>query len=447
MSKMDYFELADALAREIAEGRLKPGDRLPPQRTFAYENSIAASTASRVYAELLRRGLVTGEVGRGTFVSGRQASAKLPNLDIHTGRVDLEFNFPILASQSAMIARSLAGLHRADALEAALRPISAHRLAAASEAAAAFLARGSWAPAPDSFIFAGSGRQCLATAISALAPVGSRIAVEAITYPQVKNLASRFGVQLVPIPVDALGMDPDALDAAHRKGSLSAIYVQPILQNPLGISQPHARQNEIIKVAEKHGLMIIEDNVYSFLADDAPLAALAPERCIVIDSLSKRIAPGLALGFLSVPRPYRDQIAATARAGAWSVSGYGLDAGTRVISDGTAMAITMEKRQDAKLRQGIAAECLAGFEIRADPRAYHLWLILPDGWRSEAFATAAARQGIAVTPSNAFTIVPGHAPNAVRLALALPTLDQLRNALARLASLLRLGPNEAEFIE
>ena len=70
MSKFEYLKLADTVAAEIASGGLKPGDRLPPQRSFAYERKIAVSTASRVYTELLRRGLVVGEVGRGTFVSG-----------------------------------------------------------------------------------------------------------------------------------------------------------------------------------------------------------------------------------------------------------------------------------------------------------------------------------------------------------------------------------------
>src|ERR1700692_1473451 len=70
MSKFEYLKLADAVAVEIASGALKPGDRLPPQRSFAYGRKIAVSTASRVYTELLRRGLVVGEVGRGTFVSG-----------------------------------------------------------------------------------------------------------------------------------------------------------------------------------------------------------------------------------------------------------------------------------------------------------------------------------------------------------------------------------------
>jgi DNA-binding transcriptional regulator YhcF (GntR family) len=78
MSKSEYLKLADTVAAEIADGTLKPGDRLPPQRNFAYERKIAVSTASRVYAELLRRGLVVGEVGRGTFISEWDGPAVLP---------------------------------------------------------------------------------------------------------------------------------------------------------------------------------------------------------------------------------------------------------------------------------------------------------------------------------------------------------------------------------
>ena len=103
-----YTQLADLIAADIAAGRLKPGDRLPPQRTFAYERGIAISTASRVYSELLRRGLAVGEVGRGTFISG-QGQAASPLSEPHAALVDLEFNFPILPEQFDLVARSLAG--------------------------------------------------------------------------------------------------------------------------------------------------------------------------------------------------------------------------------------------------------------------------------------------------------------------------------------------------
>ena len=84
----------------------------------------------------------------------------------------------------------------------------------------------------------------------------------------------------------------------------------------------------------------------------------------------------------------------------------------------------------------MAAECLAGFEIQANPKSYHLWLTLPPHWRSQTFVAAAARRDIALTPSTTFAVSPGHAPNAVRLALARPPIDQLDAALRTLAGML-----------
>src|SRR5712664_2947334 len=102
MSMFEYAKLADAVAAEIASGALKPGDRLPPQRTFAYERKIAVSTASRVYTELLRRGLVVGEVGRGTFISGQARRGVTTLTEPRAARIDLEVNYPQLPNQSAL---------------------------------------------------------------------------------------------------------------------------------------------------------------------------------------------------------------------------------------------------------------------------------------------------------------------------------------------------------
>src|SRR5690349_20005705 len=106
----DFRTIAAALAAEIAEGRLSPGERLPPQREFAYRRGTASSTASRVYAELTRRGLITGEVGRGTYVrSALGEPSGLALADPPAAPVDLELNFPLLPDQGAALAEALAG--------------------------------------------------------------------------------------------------------------------------------------------------------------------------------------------------------------------------------------------------------------------------------------------------------------------------------------------------
>ena len=141
MSKFEYLRLADAVAAEIASGALKPGDRLPPQRSFAYERKIAVSTASRVYTELLRRGLVVGEVGRGTFISGEARRGVAAPTEPRGARIDLEFNYPLLPTQSALIAKSLEGLERPEALEVALRQATSTGTQAARNISADYLSR------------------------------------------------------------------------------------------------------------------------------------------------------------------------------------------------------------------------------------------------------------------------------------------------------------------
>jgi DNA-binding transcriptional MocR family regulator len=437
MSKFEYLRLADAVAAEIADGALKPGDRLPPQRSFAYERKIAVSTASRVYTELLRRGLVVGEVGRGTFISGDARRSISSPPEPQGARIDMEFNYPLVPQQTAMIAKSLQGLERPDALEAALRQPTTTGTQAARQVSAAFLARKDWFPGAGQIVFTANGRQSIAAALAALVQPGGRCGVEALTYPFIKGIAARLGVTLVPLAMDEHGVRPDAVQKAHREAHLAALYLQPTIQNPLGITMPAARRADLLRVVEKLDLTIIEDAVYGFLDEEAaPLAALAPDRCIVLDSLSKKVAPGLALGFVVPPPRLRELIMASVRSGGWTASGYAFAASQRLMGDGTVSELTRLKRIDAVRRQQMAAKLLAGFEMQANPKAYHLWLTLPPHWRSQTFVAAAARRDIALTPSTTFAVAPGHAPNAVRLALGAPTLEQLETALRALSGIM-----------
>jgi DNA-binding transcriptional MocR family regulator len=449
MSKFEYAKLADAVAAEIANGALKPGDRLPPQRTFAYERQIAVSTASRVYTELLRRGLVVGEVGRGTFISGEARRGITAPTEPRGARIDLEFNYPLLPGQSAMIAKSLERLHRPEALEIALRQATSIGTQTARNIAADYLSHQSrdWSPKPEQMVFTANGRQCIAAALAAVVPAGGRCGVEALTYPFVKGIAARLGVTLVPLAMDEHGVRPDAVQKAHREAHLSALYLQPVIQNPLGITMPPARRADLLRIVEKLDLTIIEDMVYGFLDDAPPLAALAPDRCIVLDSLSKKVAPGLSLGFVVPPLRLRENVMASVRSGGWTASGFAFAATQLLMGDGTASELTRLKRIDAQQRQLIAVACLSGFEIQTSPKSYHLWLTLPSHWRSQTFVAAAARRDIALSPSTTFAVSPGHAPNAIRLALAAPKIEQLDAGLRTLSGILKAKEEDFDSTE
>ncbi len=336
-----------------------------------------------------------------------------------------------------MLSASLKRWAASPAFGAALHPMGVAGTSQFREIAAAFLARAGWAPDPSCVLFAGNGRQAIAAALSAVAKQGDRVGIEAVTYPVVKGIAARLGITLVPLPLDNEGLVPDIAAAAHRAKALAAVYLQPSLHSPLGVSMGHARKEKWASLLAKTGLIAIEDGIYSFLApDNRPLAAFAPDRVIFVDSLSKRVSPGLTLGFLVAPPSLVSPLSASLRAGAWSAASFSVAIGAHWMKSGDAVAIMDRKRADAIARQGVARSILADSQLQADPRAFHAWLPLPEPWRGESFVAQALRRGIAITPGDAFAVGAGHAPSGARLALGAPDIDTLASALRALRSLI-----------
>ncbi|WP_348774230.1 PLP-dependent aminotransferase family protein [Micromonospora sp. WMMD987] len=433
----DFRLVADAVAADIRSGRMRPGQRLLPQREFARRRGMAVSTAARVYQELARRGLVAGAVGRGTFVV--DFSARSGDADL----VDLEANFPVLPGQSSMVARALGRVLAPAGLEAAMHPVPVTGTRESRRVGASFLSRPGWAVEPERLLFTGSGRQAIAAAMVALVAPGQRLGVEELTYPVVKTIAARHGVTLVPIGMDGEGLSGSALEEAHRRGPLAAVYLQPTLHNPLGVTMSAGRRAELGRRLARLGLVAIEDRINAFLYDEElPLAAHAPEQTILVDSLSKRVGAGLNLGLLVCPVGLTGRVAAAVRSGTWGVPGVALACATAVVADGTAQRIVRLKQQDARLRQAIVAEVLAGFDVRADPRSYHVWWRLPGGWSTGAFVSAAARQRVVVSPAADYAVGGAPVPDAVRLSTSSPDVETLRGSLALLAAIARRAPEE-----
>ncbi len=384
---------------------------------------------------------MTGEVGRGTYVRSEPGRAGLLRPEPPPAALDLQRTHSRLPEQEAVLAETLAALARDDG-QIGFSQYGPAGTPSAQAIAAGFLARAGYAPDPADILFTGNGRQALAAALAALAAPGERIGCEPLTYPGVKGIAARLGITLIPLAMDAEGVCPEALLQAHRATPLSGVYLQTTLHNPLGATMGPARRAALAEVLERTGLTAVEDAVYSFLADAPPLAGLAPDRVIFVDSLSKRVMPALTVGLIAAPPSLTDRLAASVRQGAWTVLGLSLAAGMHWMAGGAAAALAAVKRRDAAARQEIAREALADLRAIGDRQAYHLWLELPETWRAEAFAAAALRQGIALIPAPAFAVAPGHAPNAVRLALAVPSHEDLAASLRRLRRLAFAGDDQ-----
>lgn len=123
MPRARYKRLVDSFAEAIRSGQTPAGTRLPTHRQLAAEHGLALVTASRVYTELAAMGLVSGEIGRGTFV--REIS--LPpgqgsgQMAVAAGMLDLNFNYPSLPGQAELLRTALRQLALSGDLEALLR--------------------------------------------------------------------------------------------------------------------------------------------------------------------------------------------------------------------------------------------------------------------------------------------------------------------------------------
>jgi DNA-binding transcriptional MocR family regulator len=221
----------------------------------------------------------------------------------------------------------------------------------------------------------------------------------------------------------------------------------PHLQNPTGIQMPVERRQAIAAVAARHGVAIVEDDVYGFLGEALPsLASLAPEVGYYITSTSKSLAPGLRIGYLTTPPGRQGGFVAAVRTSTWMAAPLMAEIATRWIEDGTADRLAAAARTESSARQAMARERLAGWTWRAHPTGFHGWLELPEPWRADDLAGAARARGVLVAPASAFAVGrPG--VEAIRVCLcATPSRLQLQRGLAILAELLASGPDLAPSI-
>ncbi|WP_166220077.1 PLP-dependent aminotransferase family protein [Pseudomonas atagonensis] len=432
MPRARYKTLVDAYAADIRSGRLAPGTRLPTHRELAADQGLALVTASRVYAELEAMGLVSGETGRGTFV---RETSLLPGQgidqkDVAVGMIDLNFNYPSLPGQTELLRTALRQLALSGDLESLLRyQPHAGRAHERASVARHLLSRGVTVDAGQVLIVNGA-QQGLAVALMALLKPGDVIAADALTYSGFKVLAEALHLEIVAIASSENGPDLAALDKLCRSRSVRAVYCMPTLHNPLGWVMPLAQREQLVTIARRHDLTLIEDAAYAFLVEDPPrtLVDMASERTVYVSGLSKNIATGLRVGFIAAPLDTVPALERVIRATTWNTPGVMTAIACGWLDDGTVSVLEAQKRNDAKARQALAGELLKGLTCIGHPSSYFLWLPLPEDVRADQIVVELMHQQISVTTAEPFS-VSAHVPHAIRLALGSVDMAVLREAL------------------
>jgi 2-aminoadipate transaminase len=315
-------------------------------------------------------------------------------------------------------------------------------------AAARFQRREGVALDPDTFCLTTGSQQAITLVCQALVRPGDPVLVEEFLYPGTLRALRHVGARVVGIPMDAGGMQMDALEStlaelATAGSSPAFIYTTPTYQNPTGATLPIARRHRMLELARPFRVPIVDDNCYGDLDFDRPappsLKALdEDDQVILFESFSKIMGPGIRLGCFSCDAARMDQILA-----------HKIDGGTTTLAAAILAEYLQEHLADhlAEIQQIVSvkrdAVCEALDRHLGDlcswnrpAGGYFIWVRLPDKCDPSQLDTLAGAAGINYGPGRAFHAADQPVPY-FRLSFAYPSLAEIDAGVAEMARCVR----------
>ncbi len=425
--------IASGIARLITSGELAPGDRLPTVRALAGDLGVSPATVSHAWQTLSAAGLIVSRGRSGSTV--RSAPREwLPQRyrglhGLADARLDLSRGTPdpeLLPTFGVALGR-LSG--RADTRSYQDKPDipELHDLL-----------RETW-PAPvESITVTNGALDAIDRAMAALVRFGDRVIVENPTFPPFMDLLEHYGLEAVPVPLDAEGMIPEAFAIALAT-SPTLVLLQPRAHNPTGVSMSVERAERLATLLKRsrsaaHAIVIEDDHSWAITtASDVSLARLLPERVLHVRSVSKSHGPDLRIGALGGPRELVDRIVARRLLGPGWTSRmlqnvlFELLTGAESVAQVEAAGRAYEQRQVAFAaamgEQGIQLSARDGINI---------WLSVDD---ERAATVSLAAAGISVAPGTPFLVGAGAPHVRVTVGMIRDDTDAIAAAIATAARL------------
>ncbi len=416
-------QIENSIRAQIRTGRLLADTRLPSSRALAAELGVSRGVISEAYGQLAAEGYLQIRQGAPVRVAAAvRAPARRPAARSLLARFDYDFD-PSLPDLSGFPRdrwlRSLRAAWRQAPIDAVGYP-DPRGTESLREALAGYLGRVHGAAADPELIMVTTGfSQCLAMICRWLYANGAEhVALEDPGWHPHRLIVEQAGLQVVPIPTDERGLRVDALLATDAR----AVVVTPAHQFPSGSVLSSERRAELVEWAEaSEGLIIEDDFDAEYRYDRAAVGALqglAPERVAYVGSASKRLAPGMRLGWTLLPSWL-----------AWSlISAKAVeDRGSEVIGQ-LALAEFIERgeldrhlrrmRLRYQRRREVLLEALgrwlpAARVVREGAAGLYELVELPDEIGESALIAAAAERGVGLEGLGRHRFAPGGPPGLV----------------------------------
>ncbi len=455
-----YRQLFDQIAGQIRSGELEKGERLPATRELAGQLGLNRTTISAAYELLEAEGLIAGQVGRGSFVTGGASAPErgaAPGISWGTllERGDAGFgaaNAAMGREISFVMSRPSRDLFPLDDFRESCEAVLArHDLAdilqlgspSGYEPLRRYLldaARSQNLAAPgDDLIVTNGCQQALDLIARVLLRPGDTVALEDPVYPGLKNLLAGMGVQLIGIPVGADGIDIPQLERVLERDRPRFVVVTSNFQNPTGATLPESSRRALLQAARAKGVPVLENDAYGELRyEGEPVAAIKQlddqGGTVLLRSFSKVSFPGLRVGWALGPKVLIDRMRNAKEA-------------SDLHTDQLSQAVLLEFAQSGRLAahrarvlesggkrlQATLDACReflpAGTRWTRPQGGMNIWVRLPEPLDAAQLLVRAQKEGVAYLPGRYFAISRQDA-GALRLSFAGLPPEEIRRGLA-----------------
>ena len=305
-----YEHLYRCIRRDILDGTLAAGERLPSKRALAEHLHISVMTVEAAYRQLEAEGYLTVRPRRGFFAAPVEqlplpaASAPVPpevpeapawRLDLRSNRVDAS-RFPV--SAWARLTRRVL----TEDIESLLQPVPHQGLTVLRQAIARDLREYKGMAVSPEQIVVGAGAEYLYLLLAQLLGRDAVLAVEDPGYPRIRQVYGKWGAVCRPVPLDSQGVPPEALEAVGA----GAVHLSPSHHYPTGLVTPIGRRQALLRWAERADGIVIEDDYdseFRFTGRPIPtLQSIDPAgRVVYMNTFSQTISPSMRVGFMVLP--------------------------------------------------------------------------------------------------------------------------------------------------
>jgi len=436
VSKPLHRQIYDSYRVAIANGGLRPGQRILSTRVLASEIGVSRFPVLNAYSQLLAEGYLESRVGAGTVVTSslpeqltasapagekivpqrggaRPVAARCSDLPpreafpwmmnygaFRVGQVAFD-QFP-MQIWSKLVARHCRSMGIESAHYGKLMGSEPLRQAIANYLKTARSVRCE----PEQVLIVNGSQQAIDISTRVLLNPGDRVWIEEPSYRLAQDVFTLSGCQPIPIPVDREGMDVTA--GIKKSRSARAAFVTPSHQFPLGVTMSASRRMQLVDWAQNSGAWIIEDDYDSeYRYESLPIASLqgldSNSRVIYVGTFSKVLFPSLRLGYMVIPPDLVDRFLRMRRVMDLGQPTFYQEVVADFISEGHFARHIRRMRVLYRELRRVLVEALGRnfedkLEVVGDEAGMHLTVLLKDGYRDEEIAERASRQNLSVWP-------------------------------------------------